>query len=139
MTTDHEATFASLREVLLAHASGLTVATDTAWRVCLEARPGSATIASWRGEVRRPTIQVAWVERGASYVGYHLMGLQGMPALVAGLSPELQARKHGKTCFNFRHTEPSLLAELGAITVASIEGMRRAGFLEADAGSGPMV
>jgi hypothetical protein len=40
MATDFDVTFEALREVLRAHAAGLTVAADTPHRFCLEAAPG---------------------------------------------------------------------------------------------------
>jgi hypothetical protein len=129
MGTDFDAVFAALRELLRAHAGGLTVAADTPERFCLEGLPGPATLAAWGGKARRPTLPVAWVERGRSYVGYHLMGLDGNPALAARLSPELRARKQGKTCFNFRRPDEAPLQELADVTAASIAGLRRAGFV----------
>ncbi|MFL5897819.1 MAG: hypothetical protein ACJ76D_05090 [Solirubrobacterales bacterium] len=128
MATDFEAAFQALREVLRAQGAGLAVAADSPTRFCLEAAPGPATLAAWGGRARRPTLPVAWVERGKSYVSYHLMGLDGTPGLVAALSPGLQARKQGKTCFNFQRPEPELLEELGAVTAASITGLLRAGY-----------
>lgn len=129
MATDFDATFEVLRALLQAHATGLTVAADTPKRFCLEATPGPATLAAWGGKARRPTLPVAWVERGRSYVGYHLMGLDGNPALAARLSAALQARRQGNTCFNFRRPEEAPLAELAEVTAASIAGLRRAGFV----------
>ncbi len=128
-TTDFDATFDALRELLRSHAAGLTVAEDSPERFCLEATPGPATLASWGGKVRRPTLPVAWVERGRSYVGYHLMGLNGNTALAARLSTDLVARKQGKTCFNFRRPEEVPLPELTQVTAASIAALRRAGFV----------
>jgi hypothetical protein len=129
MVTEFDATFETLRKVLRAHAAGLTVAVDTPERFCLEGRPGPATLAAWGGRARRPTIPVAWVERGQAYVGYHLMGLDGNPALAVALSAELRARRQGKTCFNFRRPDEAPLAELADVTAASIAGLRRAGFV----------
>ncbi len=129
MMTDFDATFATLREVLRAHAVGLTVAADTPERFCLEAVPGPATLAAWGGNARRRSLPVAWVERRRSYVGFHLMGLNGNVALVSRLSAELRARRQGKTCFNFRRPEEAPLAELADVTAASIAGLRRAGFV----------
>jgi hypothetical protein len=57
------------------------------------------------------------------------MGLNGDTALVAGLSPALRARMQGKTCFNFRRPDESLLTELGGVTNASLAALRRAGFI----------
>lgn len=128
-TSDLHATFRTLRDLLRAHATGLTIAEDTPERFCLEAIPGPATIEAWGGKARRPTLPVAWVERGRTYVGYHLMGLDGNAALAARLSADLLARKQGKTCFNFRRPEEVPLAELADVTGASIAGLRRAGFI----------
>jgi hypothetical protein len=125
----NDSTFRALRDVLRGHANGLTVSADTQDRFCLEAVPGPATLAAWRGERRRPTLPVAWVVRGKAYVSYHLIGLNGNAALVAALSPPLRARMQGKTCFNFRTTDAELLAELERVTAASIAGLRRAGFV----------
>jgi hypothetical protein len=129
MTTDSDTIFETLRELLRTHAAGLTVAVDTSERFCLEATPGPAALVAWGGKVRRPTLPVAWVERGRAYVGYHLMGLSGNPALAARLSAQLQARRHGKTCFNFRRREEVPLGELAEVTAASIAGLRCAGFV----------
>lgn len=129
MATDFDAVFDALRKVLRAHAAGLTVAEDTPKRFCLEATPGPATLAAWGGKLRRPTLPIAWVERGRTYVGYHLVGLNGNPLLTAQLSAALQARRQGKTCFNFRRSEEVPLAELAHVTAASIAGLRRAGFV----------
>jgi len=129
MTTNFDATFFTLREILRAHAEGLTITEDSAKRFCLEATPGPATLASWGGKARRPTLPIAWVERGRSYVGYHLMGLNGNTALAARLSTDLLTRKQGKTCFNFRRPEEVPLPELTQVTAASIAALRRAGFV----------
>lgn len=129
MATDFDAIFQALRSVLRAHAAGLTVAADTPERFCLEAVPGPATLAAWGGRARRPTLPVAWVERGRAHVGYHLMGLDGDPTLAAGLSGGLRARRQGKTCFNFKRLDEAPLQELAEVTAASIAALRRAGFV----------
>jgi hypothetical protein len=128
-SVDHDSTFQALREVLRAHADGLTASADTQERYCLEAVPGPATLAAWGGKQRRPALPVAWVERGKSYVSYHLMGLNGNAPLVASLSPALRARTQGKTCFNFQKPDAQLLTELERVTADSIAGLRRAGFV----------
>jgi hypothetical protein len=111
-------------------ASGtISVTTDTATRFCLEAPIGPATLAAWGGKQRRATIPVAWVERGQSDVRYHLMGLADNARAVGGFSPELKARLHGKTCFNFRRLDARLFAELESVTADVIAAFRRAGFI----------
>jgi hypothetical protein len=105
------------------------VSADAPQRFCLEARVGPATLAAWGGTVRRDTIPVAWVERGKSYVSYHLMGLAENATLLAKLSPALKARMQGKACFNFREPDEALLTELADVTARAIAAFRRAGFI----------
>ena len=119
--------FASLKGVLKKHAGALAVSDDTSTRYCVEAPVGPATLKSWGGKVRRPRIPVAWVEIGKSYVSYHLMGI-AVPTVQAAMSKTLKARMQGKTCFNFTVTEPAVLAELDAVTAASIAAFKQAGF-----------
>ena len=119
--------FDSLKDVLKKHAGRLDVSDDTSTKFCLEAPVGPATLQSWGGKIRRPRIPVAWVELGKSYVSYHLMGV-AIPSVQASMSKALKARMQGKTCFNFTVEDPALFTELGALTVTSIEGMRKAGF-----------
>ena len=132
MTSDQELTFQALREVLAAFAEGLTVETDAPDRYCLVGIPGPATLDAWGGTLRRASIPVAWIERRKSDVGYHLMGVGGNAQLVAGLSPALRARMHGKTCFNFQSPDAELLKELREITEASLDALRRGRFVEAE-------
>src|SRR5947199_5244510 len=122
-----DSTFQALRDLLTAHTGGLTVAADTPERFCLEAVPGPATLTAWGGKQRRKRIPIAWVERGKSYVSYHLMGLDGNHALAASLSPALRARMHGKTCVNFQRADAEIIVELREVTAASVAALRRAG------------
>ena len=127
---DQDALYESLREILRKHANQLTIGRDTASEYCLNASVGAATLAAWGGKLRQPTIPVAWLRRGTSNVSYHLIGLAGNEALVAGLSRELRARLSGKTCFTFPSINSHLLEELDGVTANAIAGMRRAGFIE---------
>lgn len=38
------------------------------------------------------------------------------PRLLDGISPALRRRMQGKSCFNFRHTDNELFAELARLT-----------------------
>ena len=130
MIQDQESTFQALRALLSTYAEGLTIDEDTPDRFCLVAAPGPATLEAWGGNARREAIAVAWVERRKSYVGYHLMGLNGNARLVATLSPALRARMQGKTCFNFRRPDAALFMELGRVTSASLDALRRRRFVD---------
>jgi hypothetical protein len=119
--------FQSLRGVLQKHAATLIVREDTSTKYSLEAPIGPATLQAWGGKARSARIPVAWVEVGKVYVSYHLMGI-AVPAVHSAMSKPLKARMQGKTCFNFTLIEPALLTELDALTGASIEAFKNAGF-----------
>ena len=95
---------------------------------CLESRIGPATLQAWGGKAKVPSIPVAWVEVGKSYVSYHLMSVAN-PAVQAGMSKALKGRMQGKTCFNFTTADEALFTELAAVTASSIAAFKKAGFI----------
>jgi hypothetical protein len=129
VTTNDAAVFARLRAILEPYAKTLSVTSDTADCYCLAGKPGPATIKAWKGKVRKPMMPVAWVERGKSYVSYHVMALYGHAKLEAGLSKDLAARKQGKTCFNFKTNDEALFAELTRVTAQAMADFKKAGFV----------
>ena len=56
------------------------------------------------------------VKINKNYVSFHLMPIYASPGLLKNLSPELRARMHGKSCFNFRNINPELVKELTLLT-----------------------
>lgn len=62
-------------------------------------------------------------------VSYHLMGVSGNPRLLDGISQELRARMQGKSCFNFKAVEDALFQEVDRLTIESLTGMRKAGYV----------
>src|SRR6266567_5432301 len=102
MNPEFESIFARLRGILQKHAGTLSVKNDSSDCYCLEANAGPAAIRAWRGEMRKRTIPVAWVQIGKAYVSYHLMGIYGNGKLLGRMSKEFKARMQGKTCFNFK-------------------------------------
>jgi hypothetical protein len=58
------------------------------------------------------------VKIGKRYVSFHLMPVYVHPALLQGISPELQKRMQGKSCFNFTRPDDVLLGELETLTAA---------------------
>jgi hypothetical protein len=129
MPIQFESVFARLRQILKKSAAGSIVESEKPGHYGLSAPTGPETVRIWRGKMRHPTIPVAWVEIGKSYVGYHLMGVYGNPKLLAVCSKELKARMQGKSCFNFKSIDEPLFAELERLTVKSLEGMKKAGFI----------
>lgn len=69
------------------------------------------------------------VQTKKSYVAFHLMPLYLQPALLASVSPELKARMQGKSCFNFKASEPALFKELAGLTKAAFASYREQGFV----------
>jgi hypothetical protein len=51
------------------------------------------------------------------------------PDLLATASPELKARMQGKSCFNFRASEPTLFNELSALTKSAFASYKEQGFV----------
>ena len=129
-SSELEVVFASLRSILEKHSDGLSSSDDSAKRYCLEGRTGPATLRSWGGKMKKTTIPVAWVEIQKAYVSYHLMGAYSDPKACIGVSKELQARKQGKACFNFKTADPRLLKELEALTERACRAFKTAGFIE---------
>ncbi len=53
---------------------------------------------------------------GKSCVSYHLMPVCAFPELLRGMSPKLQKRRPGRSCFNFRPGDARLFRELAQLT-----------------------
>ena len=96
--------FAELRERLLRASRAMDLAQDDPGNVILKTpwiEPGKKEPA-WFGAVQLKK----------NYVSLHLMPLYALPSLRNGVSPELQKRMQGKSCFNFKMVEPELFDTL---------------------------
>ena len=71
------------------------------------------------------------VEIKKTYVSFHLMPVYVNPALLEDMSPELRKRMQGKSCFNFKETDPRLFAELKQLTRAAYEDYVEQGYIGA--------
>jgi hypothetical protein len=129
VASQFESIFVRLRAILQRNAGTLTVEDDSPRRFGLEGSAGPATLRAWRGEVRKAAIPVAWVQVGKASVSFHLMGIDGNPKLREGMSKELNARMHGKTCFNFSVYDEALFQELERLTIKGIAAFIRAGYV----------
>ncbi len=102
-------TLTALRALMLECAPGMVVAKDGEGGLMLNApwpNPVHPEQAMFFGAVRP----------GKAYVGYHLMPVYSHPALLSSLSPALKRRMQGKSCFNFKKTDPVLFEELAELT-----------------------
>ena len=129
MSPPFQPVFGRLRDILKKHANGFTVSRDTTDYYGLEGPTGPATLQAWGGKQRSPTIPVAWVQIGKAYVSFHLMGVYGNPKLLDDCSKDLRARMQGKSCFNFKAVDEPLFAELERLTLRSLDGMKKAGYV----------
>jgi hypothetical protein len=118
---DFDGAFTALRDILSKHSEGMVVVVNT---------PTDFTISS---PALGPNGKPMWfgcVKAGKSAVTYHFMPLYFNPRLQSAVSAELQARKQGKTCFNFKRPDDALFAQIDDLTRMGREHWRRQGFLE---------
>jgi hypothetical protein len=71
----------------------------------------------------------AAVQIKKAYVSFHLMPVYLQPSLLAGVSADLRARLHGKSCFNFKTVDLELLRELTALTQTGYESYQQQGYV----------
>lgn len=112
--------FFALKRVFAPHVKHLHVSTDTRDRYYLETRSPS-----YNG---KPLFFGAVVS-GRSYVSFHFMPLYWEPSLGKKLSPKLQKRMQGKSCFNFTTTDTALFRELAKLSAAGLALYRRKNLL----------
>ena len=99
--------FEQLKNILKPYAAHLTVKTDTADTYYLDG-PYSE---KWKKEIFFGSAQIK-----KNYVSFYLMPVYMYPELLNDISPELKKHMQGKSCFNFKKVEPSLLRELEVLT-----------------------
>jgi hypothetical protein len=111
-------TFAALSAIMRKRAGRLAIKTDEPGNLYVElqaSRPGA-----------KPTFFGA-VQTKKSYVSYHLMPVYEDPSLLDGISEALRGHMQGKSCFNFKTSDPALLHELDALTAKCVTAAGRAG------------
>ncbi len=112
---DLEATFAALHRILYPYAERL---------VCKSDRPGELYVdTAFVMNNGKPLFFGAVLTR-KRYVGYHLMPVYVHPPLLDPVSCALQARRHGKSCFNFQTIDGALIEELARLTERGFEYYR---------------
>jgi hypothetical protein len=114
-----EAVFIRLREILEPHSARLKVTADAPDYYCLEL-PYSPKF--------KKAFPIAWVKIGKAYVSYHFMPVYMLPKLRERMSDDLRARMQGKSCFNFKVLDETLLKELDQLTAEGFAMSRKAGF-----------
>src|SRR5208283_2026867 len=100
MNPDFETVFATLKSVFGKHVKRLSVKVDTPIEYTLLTKSPSP-LPQHKGQ----PMYFGSVRLGKAYVSFHLMPLYMNPTLTKTISPALQKRMQGKTCFNFK-TQP---------------------------------
>jgi hypothetical protein len=121
--------FRWLRGIAEEHSPLVAVGNDLTETYTLVAEVGPATVRVRGPKSAGTSMPVVYLKSGKSYVSYHLMGLYMNPSLTRQVSEELNKRRQGKTCFNFRKIDPGLAAELRQLTEKSILALRTAGYI----------
>jgi len=109
MADSLEPVFAELRDTMLRSSRGMEVARD---------EPGNVVLMTpWITPGKKEPTWFGAVQLKKNYVSYHLMPLYALPQLREQLSPTLQKRMQGKSCFNFKKVEPDLVVALECLTI----------------------
>jgi hypothetical protein len=117
---DLAAVYANLRAILGPYARQLDAKRDDGTELYVDTRHIQAN--------RKPLFFGA-VQIKKSHVSFHLMPVYLKPELLAGLSPALDARMQGKSCFNFKVSDPGLFHELAELTERGFESYRSQGYV----------
>ena len=118
--TDLSDVYAELRRIMAPYAAKLDVKRDDDTELYVDTR---------HIQKNKKPLFFGAVQVKKAYVSYHLMPLYLKPALLDAASPELKARMQGKSCFNFKATEPKLFKELAALTKAAYASYREQGYV----------
>jgi hypothetical protein len=79
-------------------------------------RPDYYNLVTHQALYKGKPLYFAGVRAGKAYVSFHLFPLYRNAKLAAEVSPELQKRKQGKTCFDFTSPDPALFRELARLS-----------------------
>jgi hypothetical protein len=111
---DFAAVHARLRDILLPYGTDYSITRDGPGGMALEV-PGLEG---------KPWGYVAGTRVGKSYVSFYLMPVYASAELSGRISPALQKRRQGKSCFNFTSIDEPLLAELEDLAAKGIPNFR---------------
>jgi len=105
-------TFNSLKSILKKYENSLRVIAD---------KNDNYNLNAGYDDKRKTDIYFGAVQIKKNYVSFHLMPVYINPKLLEGISPELKKRMQGKSCFNFKVVDKTLLADLSELTTKSFE------------------
>lgn len=108
MSADFPTIFAELRSLMIESAPGMFVTNDTPTNFTLKT--------SWIEARTNEQAWFGWIAIKKSYVAYHVMPLYSLPALNDAVPPSLEKRRQGKTCFNFKKSDPAIFEDIRELT-----------------------
>lgn len=109
---DFPETFNSLKSLLKKYENSLRVIAD---------KNDNFSLNAGFNDKRKADIYFGAVQIKKNYVSYHLMPIYINPKLLDGISSELKKKMQGKSCFNFKVIDKSLLADLAELTKKGFE------------------
>lgn len=112
--------FYHLKEILLPYSSGMVVVTDA---------PDNFYLNTHHIMKNKKPMYFGSTKINKNFVSFHLMPVYVFPALLETISPDLQKRMQGKSCFNFKAADATLFRELKALTQAGYDKFQNAGYL----------
>lgn len=113
--------FAELRKLMIPYAARLVATRDDEKELYVDTR---------HIQKNKKPLFFGAVQIKRTYVSYHLMPIYMKPEILAPASPELKARKQGKSCFKFSTVEPTLFKELEILTKAAYASYKEQGFVQ---------
>jgi hypothetical protein len=108
MSDEFPRIFAQLRELMLEAAPTMEITEDVPATFTLKTR--------WLEARTKQPAWFGWIAIKKSYVAYHVMPLYSLPALNDAVTPALETRRQGKTCFNFKRFDSALFEDLRLLT-----------------------
>ena len=109
-----QTTFDTLRALLKPYEPKLTIVMD---------KPRAYYLASNTSKTKSgAAVWFGGVQIMKNYVSFHLIPVYANPQLAKSLSPDLQKRMQGKSCFNFTTIEPAHVKELTALAKKGFDG-----------------
>ena len=118
--TDLVPVYAALHKILVQYAAKLDTKRDDGIELWVDTR---------HLQKNKKPLFFGAVQLRKSSVSFHLMPIYLKPDLLDSVSPELRARMQGKSCFNFKDSEPKLFKELAALTKSAYASYKEQGFV----------
>ncbi|QDG54086.1 hypothetical protein FIV42_26095 [Persicimonas caeni] len=118
MPKDFDAVFAELRPLVARYADEGVVKSDEA---------DDYTLLGPEPDEKGRDVWVGSVQIKKNYVSFHLMPVYRFPELLDDISPALEKRMQGKSCFNFKEVDEELFAELDGLVERCVDKYRAEG------------